>query len=57
MFSRGFPKGSPTLIRFGKFGEITVLMEEIVILTQTQVILKTPKILLLKAKIFFKGQI
>ena len=38
MFSRGFPKGSPTLIRFGKFGEITVLMEEIVILTQTQMI-------------------
>ena len=37
-----------TLIRFGKFGEITVLMEKNAILTQTQVIstqwtLKRPK--------------
>jgi hypothetical protein len=50
-----------TLIRFGKFEEITVLMEKRVTLTQTQVIstqwtLKRPK-KLLKAKFFFKGQI
>jgi hypothetical protein len=50
-----------TLIRFGKFEEITVLMEKRVTLTQTQVIstqwtLKRPK-KLLKAKNFFKGQI
>ena len=50
-----------TLIRIGKFGEITVSMEKNVILTQTQVIstqwtLKRTK-KLLKAKFFFKGQI
>ena len=53
-----------TLIRFGKFEEITVLMEKHVTLTQTQVIstqwtLKRPK-KLLKAKFFsnakFEGQ-
>ena len=54
-------EGSDTLIRFGKFEEITVLMEKRVTLTQTQVIstqwtLKRPK-KLLKAKFFFKGQI
>ena len=52
---------SDTLISFGKFGEITVLMEQNVILTQNQVIstqwtLKGPQ-KLLKAQFFFKGQI
>ena len=52
--------GLDTLIRFGKFEEITVLMEKQVTLTQTQVIsnqwtLKRPK-KLLKAKFFFKVQ-
>jgi hypothetical protein len=51
---------SYTLIRFGKFEEITVLMEKYVTLTQTQVIstqwtLKRPK-KLLKAKFFSKAK-
>jgi hypothetical protein len=48
-----------TLTRFGKFEEITVLMEKHVILTQTQVIstqwtLKRPKII--KDQIFSKAK-
>jgi hypothetical protein len=50
---------SITLIRFGKFEEITVLMEKHVTLTQTQVIStqwkKTQKII--KGQIFLKCQI
>ena len=51
---------SDLLIRFGKFEEITVLMEKRVTLTQTQVIstqwtLKRPK-KLLKAKFFSKAK-